>query len=53
MTPTSSAMTPTLLIRAISRTPAALIAVVAAISTQPSITAFLALSALFDGSPIS
>ena len=44
-------MTPTLLIRAISRTPATLIAVVAAISTQPRITAFRALSALIDGSP--
>ena len=46
-------MTPTLLIRAMSRTPAALIAVVAAISTQPRITALRALSDFTDGSPTS
>ena len=52
-TPTSSVKTPTLLIRAIRRTPAALITVVRPIKTQPSRTAFLARSAGFAPSPMS
>ena len=53
VTPISSAMTPTLLIRAISRTPTELITVVSPISRQPSKTAFLALSDRSAASPIN
>ena len=53
VTPISSAITPTLLIRAISRTPTELITVVSPISRQPSKTAFLALSTGSPASPIN
>ena len=53
VTPKSSAITPTLLMRAISRTPTELITVVSPIRRQPSRTAFLALSDWSAASPIN